>query len=85
MLPHGSARPHTAAQTEALIKSYGFEEMDHSPYSPNLAPSDNHFFLHVKKVSSCMFLHPLPVSISTTTMIANMQCGLVAVASGLVL
>jgi histone-lysine N-methyltransferase SETMAR len=34
---HDNARPHTAAATQ-----------DHPPYSPDLAPSDFHVFLHLK-------------------------------------
>jgi hypothetical protein len=44
-----NARPHTAAQTQALITSFGWEQMNHPPYIPDLAPSDFHLFLHLKK------------------------------------
>jgi histone-lysine N-methyltransferase SETMAR len=46
VLLHDNARPHTAAQTQALIMSFGWEQMNHSP---DLAPSDFHLFLHLKK------------------------------------
>jgi histone-lysine N-methyltransferase SETMAR len=51
MLLHDNARPHTAAQTQALITSFGWEQMNHPPppYSQDLAPSDFHLFLHLKK------------------------------------
>jgi histone-lysine N-methyltransferase SETMAR len=49
VLLHDNARLHTAAQTQALITSFGWEQMSHPPYSPDLAPSDFHLFLHLKK------------------------------------
>ena len=49
LLLHDNARPHSAAQTQDLITSFRWERMDHPPYSPDLAPSDFHLFLHLKK------------------------------------
>ncbi|XP_023228571.1 histone-lysine N-methyltransferase SETMAR-like [Centruroides sculpturatus] len=49
VLLHDNARPHTANQTQDLITSFGWEQLDHPPYSPDLAPSDYHLFLHLKK------------------------------------
>ena len=46
---HDNTRPHYAAQTQNLITSFRWEQMDHPPYSPDLAPSDFHIFLHLKK------------------------------------
>ena len=46
---HDNARPHSAVQTQDLITSFKWEQMDHPPYSPDLAPSDYHLFLHLKK------------------------------------
>jgi len=48
-LLHDNARPHSAAQTQDLITSFKWEQMDHPPYSPELAPSDYHLFLQLKK------------------------------------
>ena len=48
-LLHDNARPHSAAQTQDLITSFKWERMDHTPYSPDLAPGDFHLFLHLKK------------------------------------
>jgi histone-lysine N-methyltransferase SETMAR len=31
-----------------LITTFGWEQFDHPPYSPDLAPSDIHVFLHLK-------------------------------------
>jgi hypothetical protein len=49
VLLHDNARPHTAAKTQDLIKTFGWEQIDHPSYSPDLAPSDFHVFLHLKK------------------------------------
>src|SRR5215469_17316576 len=49
VLLHDNARPHTANRTQDLITSFGWEQLDHPSYSPDLAPSDYHLFLHLKK------------------------------------
>jgi len=49
LLPHNNTRPHSAAQTQDLITSFNWEQMDHPLYSPDLVPSDYHLFLHPKK------------------------------------
>nr|CAH7761651.1 unnamed protein product [Callosobruchus chinensis] len=49
VLLHDNARPHVANRTKDLIKSFRWETLDHPPYSPDLAPSDYHLFLHLKK------------------------------------
>ncbi|GFX94677.1 histone-lysine N-methyltransferase SETMAR [Trichonephila clavipes] len=42
-------RPHTANRTQDRITSFGWEQLDHPPYSSDLAPSDYHLFMHLKK------------------------------------
>ena len=42
LLVHDNARSHSAAQTQDLITSFRWEQMDHPPYTPDLAPSDFH-------------------------------------------
>ena len=49
LLLHDNARPHSVAQTKDLITSFRCEQMDPPPYSPDLASSDFHLFLHRKK------------------------------------
>ncbi|KAJ4434925.1 hypothetical protein ANN_23496 [Periplaneta americana] len=49
VLLHDNARPHTARDTQNLISKFGWEQIDHPSYSPDLAPSDFHLFLHLKK------------------------------------
>ena len=43
-----NARPHTAARTNALMKLFNWEILDHPPYIPELAPSDYHLFTKMK-------------------------------------
>jgi histone-lysine N-methyltransferase SETMAR len=38
------ARPHSANQTTATLRSFKWEVLQHPPYSPDLAPSDFHLF-----------------------------------------
>jgi histone-lysine N-methyltransferase SETMAR len=45
---YDNAHPHTAAATQDLIATFGWEQFDHAPYSPDLASSDLHVFLHLK-------------------------------------
>jgi len=44
LLLHDSACPHTAAHTLETLKQLKWEAMEHSAYSPDLAPSDFHLF-----------------------------------------
>jgi len=48
VLLHNNTRPNTAACTSDLIKFFNWEIFDHPPYSPDLAPSDYHFFTKMK-------------------------------------
>ena len=43
-LLHDNAPVHTASVAKAAVKECGFKEMEHPPYSPDLAPTDYHFF-----------------------------------------
>jgi histone-lysine N-methyltransferase SETMAR len=45
---HDYACPHTAIAMQDFIATFGWEQFDHPPYSPDLAPSDFHVFLHLK-------------------------------------
>jgi len=48
-LLHDSTRPHSAHVTTALLEKLRWDILDHPPYSPDLAPSDFHLFLYLKK------------------------------------
>jgi hypothetical protein len=43
------ARPHMAAATVNHIATFGWEHLDHVPYSPDLVPSDFYFFPTLKR------------------------------------
>jgi len=45
VLLHNNGRPRTAWQTTALLQQFRWDIMDHTPYSPDLAPRDYHLFL----------------------------------------
>lgn len=48
-LLHDNAAVHTAGITQAAIRDCGFEQIDHPPYSPDMAPSDYYLFGNLKK------------------------------------
>ena len=49
LLMHDNARSHTARTTIDALETLKFEVLFHPPYSPDLAPSDSHFFPHLKR------------------------------------
>jgi transposase len=49
LLLHDNARPHTAHTTIDALEMLKFEVLSHPPYNPDLAPSDFHFFPHLKR------------------------------------
>ena len=44
-----NAPAHSSQQTQATLASLGFEVLDHSPYSPDLAPCDFAMFKNLKE------------------------------------
>jgi histone-lysine N-methyltransferase SETMAR len=50
LLLHNNTQPHTANITRHLLqKQFGWEHLQHTPYSPDLAPSDYHQFGPLQK------------------------------------
>lgn len=49
LLLHDNAPVHTARVAKAAVRDCGFEEINHPPYSPDLAPSDYYLFPNLKK------------------------------------
>jgi hypothetical protein len=47
VLLHDNALPRTAARTRELLEHFDWELFDHTPYSPDLAPSDCHLFIYL--------------------------------------
>jgi len=49
VLLHDNAPVHKAKKAQAAIAECGFQEMNHPPYSADLAPCDYFLFRHLKK------------------------------------
>ena len=52
ILLHDNAWPHVAKPTLQKLNKLGYETLPHLPYSPDLSPTDYHFFKHLDN-----FLH----------------------------
>ena len=46
---HDNARPHTTRRSTHLLQEFSWEVFNHPPHIADLAPSDFHLFLHLKK------------------------------------
>jgi len=55
LMIHDSTCPHTAIQN--LITIFDWNQFDHPPYSPDLAPSDFLLFLHLKSNLAGQWFH----------------------------
>jgi len=49
LLLHDNARPHSANQTTATLRSFKWKVLQHPPYSSELTPSDFHLFGPLKQ------------------------------------
>jgi histone-lysine N-methyltransferase SETMAR len=67
---HDNACQHTAAATQDLIAIFDWEQFGHPPYSPGLAPSDFHVFLHLKTFLVCRRYHDNVVKEAVNTWFA---------------
>lgn len=47
ILLHDNARPHVAQSTLQKLNELGYQTLPHPPYSPDLSPTDYHFFKHL--------------------------------------
>jgi len=47
LLLHDNAPVHMSAKSQAAIRQCGFQQLNHPPYSPDLAPSDYFLFLSI--------------------------------------
>jgi histone-lysine N-methyltransferase SETMAR len=47
LLLRDNARPHVARKSLQKLHSLGFEILPHPPYSPDISPTDYHFFKHL--------------------------------------
>ena len=67
---HDNALAHTAAATQNLI-AFDWEQVDHLPYSSDLAPSDFHLFLNLKSFFAGWRFHDDEVKEAVTTCFAS--------------
>jgi histone-lysine N-methyltransferase SETMAR len=49
LLLHDNAPVHMSSKSQASIRQCGFQQLNHPPYSPDLAPSDCFLFRVMKK------------------------------------
>ncbi|CAG5008678.1 unnamed protein product [Parnassius apollo] len=49
LLLHGNAPVHTAGVSKDAVRQCGFTEVQHPPYSPDMAPSDYYLFPNLKR------------------------------------
>ncbi|XP_037572224.1 histone-lysine N-methyltransferase SETMAR-like [Dermacentor silvarum] len=49
VLLHDNARPHVSRVTDAELAKFKWEQLDHSPYSPDMSPCDFNVFGPLKK------------------------------------
>ena len=49
LLLHDNAPVYMSAKSQAAIQQRGFQQLNHPPYSPDLAPSDYFLFRVMKK------------------------------------
>jgi phytoene dehydrogenase-like protein len=61
---------HTAATMQDLV-TFGWEQFDHSPYRPDLAPRDFHVFLHLKTLLGGQRFHDDKVKEAINTWFAS--------------
>jgi histone-lysine N-methyltransferase SETMAR len=54
---HDNAHPHTATTTQYPMATFGWEQFHHPSYSPDLAPSGFHVFLHLKTFLGGRWFH----------------------------
>jgi hypothetical protein len=66
-----NACPNTAATTQDLIATFGREQCDHPPYSPDLALRDFHVFLLLKTFLGGRLFHDNKVEESINTWFAS--------------
>src|SRR5215813_13513320 len=50
LILHDNASEHMSAKSQAAIRQCGFQQLNHPPYSPDLAPSDYFLFRVMKKI-----------------------------------
>jgi len=63
---HDNAPAHWALATQKKLAYLGFQCLDHPSYSPDLAPSDYHLFLGLKKTIERSFDSQVIAAVETS-------------------
>lgn len=72
LLLHDNARPHTAKQIFKKLAELKCEVLPHPPYSPDLSPTDYHFFKHLDRfLIGKVFREEMDVKTAFTEFIAS--------------
>ena len=50
ILLHDNAQPNVTRTTLQRLNKLGYKVLPHLPYSPDLSPTDNHFFKHLNNI-----------------------------------
>ena len=54
---HDNTRPHVIQPTLHRLKELGYKVLPHLPYSPDLSPTDYHFFKHLDNILQGICFH----------------------------
>jgi transposase len=49
LILHDNARPHVSRAVSEILEKYGWQELPHPPYSPDMSPPDFDLFPKLKK------------------------------------
>jgi hypothetical protein len=70
---HDNDCPHTATATQDIIATFGWEQFDHPPYRPDLAPRNFHMFLHLKTFLGGRWFHDDKVKEAINTFASQVE------------
>ena len=57
ILLHDSTQPNIVPQMLQKLNELGYNVLSHLPYSPDLLPTDHHFFKHLKNFLQAKYFH----------------------------
>ncbi|EYC06620.1 hypothetical protein Y032_0074g802 [Ancylostoma ceylanicum] len=67
---HGNARPHVSRKTSQKLSNLRYEILPHLAYSPDLSPTDYHFFKHLANFKGRVFKNQTDVENASSEFIA---------------
>jgi transposase len=75
LILHDNARPHLGKDVRELLDGYSWEVLPHSPYSPDVSPSDFDLFPTLKiNMHGVRFSTPEDLSASVTRRVRQLNC-----------